>query len=107
MKQHRQNMPSTNVKDDDDVSEDLEIKRPLERKQDVMLKFMVQQRSTCTRIKSVGALSHQAEAIIWNRWEATGVISPNWHVIDDEAPAEYNDTIRKTYPSRYTLLKYC
>ena len=32
---------------------------------------------------------------IWKRWEATGVVSPNWHVLDNEAPAEFKHVIRK------------
>ncbi len=31
---------------------------------------------------------------IYARWKATGVICPNWHVLDNEAPAEFLDTIR-------------
>ena len=32
---------------------------------------------------------------VLKHWEATGVISPNWHVLDNEAPADYKDAIRK------------
>ena len=32
---------------------------------------------------------------IWKCWEATGVISPNWHVLDNEAPEEFKHVIRK------------
>ncbi|KAL7476337.1 hypothetical protein ACHAW6_002206 [Cyclotella cf. meneghiniana] len=38
MKQQQQNTQSTKVKDNDDMSEDLEIKRPIEHKQDVYVK---------------------------------------------------------------------
>jgi hypothetical protein len=31
---------------------------------------------------------------IYARWKATGVICPNWHVLDNEAPAEFLDAIR-------------
>ena len=31
---------------------------------------------------------------IYSRWKATGVICPNWHVLDNEAPAEFLDAIR-------------
>lgn len=29
------------------------------------------------------------------RWKSTGVICPNWHVLDNEAPAEFLDAIRE------------
>ncbi|KAL7478223.1 hypothetical protein ACHAW6_004002 [Cyclotella cf. meneghiniana] len=32
---------------------------------------------------------------IWKRWEATEVISPNWHVLDNEAPKDFKTNIRK------------
>jgi hypothetical protein len=31
---------------------------------------------------------------IYARWEATGVICPNWHVLDNKAPAEFLEAIR-------------
>ena len=31
---------------------------------------------------------------IYARWKATGVICPNWHVLDNEAPAEFLEAIR-------------
>ena len=31
---------------------------------------------------------------IYTRWKATGVICPNWHVLDNEAPAEFLEAIR-------------
>jgi len=30
---------------------------------------------------------------IYARWKATGVICPNWHVLDNEAPAEFLEAI--------------
>ncbi len=32
---------------------------------------------------------------IYARWKATGVICPNWHVLDNEAPAEFLEAIHK------------
>ncbi len=32
---------------------------------------------------------------VWNHWEATGVVSLNLHVLDNEAPAKYKDPISK------------
>ena len=31
---------------------------------------------------------------IYARWKATGVICPNWHVLDNKAPAEFLEAIR-------------
>jgi hypothetical protein len=31
---------------------------------------------------------------IYTRWKATGVICPNWHVLDNKAPAEFLEAIR-------------
>jgi hypothetical protein len=31
---------------------------------------------------------------IFQRWKATGVVSPNWHVLDNEAPEELKQAIR-------------
>eukprot|EP00804_Cyclotella_cryptica_P002446 CCRYP_019168-RA/>CCRYP_019168-RA protein AED:0.13 eAED:0.13 QI:0/0/0/1/0.5/0.4/5/0/1227 len=33
---------------------------------------------------------------IYQRWKATGVICPNWHVLDNEAPAEFKQAIRES-----------
>jgi hypothetical protein len=30
---------------------------------------------------------------IYARWKATGVICPNWHVLDSKAPAEFLEAI--------------
>eukprot|EP00804_Cyclotella_cryptica_P002577 CCRYP_010410-RA/>CCRYP_010410-RA protein AED:0.12 eAED:0.12 QI:0/0/0/0.5/0/0/2/0/1280 len=32
---------------------------------------------------------------IYQRWKATGVVCPNWHVLDNEAPAELKQAIRE------------
>jgi hypothetical protein len=32
---------------------------------------------------------------IYRRWKATGVICPNWHVLDNEAPADFKQVIRE------------
>ena len=32
---------------------------------------------------------------IYQRWKATGVICPNWHILDNEAPAEFKQAIRE------------
>ena len=32
---------------------------------------------------------------IYQRWKATGVVCPNWHVLDNEAPAELKQAIHK------------
>jgi hypothetical protein len=32
---------------------------------------------------------------IHNRWKATGVIAPNWHILDNEAPEEFKQAIRE------------
>eukprot|EP00804_Cyclotella_cryptica_P025968 CCRYP_002793-RD/>CCRYP_002793-RD protein AED:0.25 eAED:0.25 QI:0/-1/0/1/-1/1/1/0/824 len=32
---------------------------------------------------------------IYRRWKATGVICPNWHVLDNEAPADFKQAIRE------------
>jgi hypothetical protein len=32
---------------------------------------------------------------IYQRWKATGVICPNWHVLDNEAPEEFKQAIRE------------
>jgi hypothetical protein len=32
---------------------------------------------------------------IYARWKATGVICPNWHVLDNEAPAEFLEAIHE------------
>ena len=32
---------------------------------------------------------------IYKRWKATGVVSPNWHVLDNEAPEEFKQAIRE------------
>jgi hypothetical protein len=32
---------------------------------------------------------------IYARWKATGVICQNWHVLDNEAPAEFLEAIRE------------
>ena len=37
----------------------------------------------------------KAYQAVWKRWEATGVTSPNWHALDNEAPADYKEAIRK------------
>ncbi|KAL7475096.1 LOW QUALITY PROTEIN: hypothetical protein ACHAW6_006934 [Cyclotella cf. meneghiniana] len=37
----------------------------------------------------------KAYQAIWKRWEITGVIAPNWHVMDNEAPAEFKAAIKK------------
>ncbi len=31
---------------------------------------------------------------IYARWKAMGVICPNWHVLDNKAPAEFLEVIR-------------
>ena len=48
----------------------------------------------------------KAYQAIWKRWEITDVIAPNWHVMDNEAPAEFKANQEKwlqgqTYPSGY------
>ena len=30
---------------------------------------------------------------IFNQWKATGIVSPNWHVLDNEAPANFKQAI--------------
>jgi hypothetical protein len=37
----------------------------------------------------------EAYTRIYARWKATGVICPNWHVLDNETPAEFLETIRE------------
>ena len=37
----------------------------------------------------------EAYKTIYARWKATGVICPNWHVIDNEAPAAFLEAIRE------------
>ena len=37
----------------------------------------------------------KAYKTIWKRWEVTGVIAPNWHVMDNEAPAEFKPAIKE------------
>ncbi len=32
---------------------------------------------------------------IWERWKALGVICPNWHILDNEAPEEFKQAIRE------------
>ena len=32
---------------------------------------------------------------IYQRWKATGVICPNWHILDNEAPEEFKQAIRE------------
>ena len=32
---------------------------------------------------------------IFTRWKATGVICPNWHILDNEAPEKFNQAIRE------------
>ncbi len=32
---------------------------------------------------------------IYARWKATGVICPNWHVLDNKAPAKFLEAIRE------------
>jgi hypothetical protein len=32
---------------------------------------------------------------IFQRWKATGVICPNWHILDNEAPEEFKQAIRE------------
>jgi hypothetical protein len=36
----------------------------------------------------------QAYHAIFNRWKATGVIAPNWHILDNEAPEALKNAIR-------------
>lgn len=38
-------------------------------------------------------LTEKAYKRVYARWKATGVICPNWHVLDNEAPAEFLDAI--------------
>ncbi|KAL7480170.1 hypothetical protein ACHAW6_005874 [Cyclotella cf. meneghiniana] len=37
----------------------------------------------------------RAYKAIHNRWKATGVIAPNWHILDNEAPEEFKQAIRE------------
>ena len=37
----------------------------------------------------------EAYKTIHARWKATGVICPNWHVLDNEAPAAFLEAIRE------------
>ena len=37
----------------------------------------------------------KAYQTIFQRWKATGVITPNWHILDNEAPAELKQAIRE------------
>ena len=37
----------------------------------------------------------KAYQAIFQRWKATGVICPNWHILDNEAPAELKQAIRE------------
>jgi hypothetical protein len=43
---------------------------------------------------------------IWNRWEDSGVISPNWHILDNEAGIQDCNQKEQMYgginTSRYT-----
>ncbi|KAL7480771.1 hypothetical protein ACHAW6_006431 [Cyclotella cf. meneghiniana] len=32
---------------------------------------------------------------IYQRWKATGVTCPNWHVLDNKAPEEFKQAIRE------------
>jgi hypothetical protein len=32
---------------------------------------------------------------IYARWKATGVICPNWHILDNKAPEEFLEAIRE------------
>jgi hypothetical protein len=47
--------------------------------------------------------SRQAKALteayqkIFNRWKATGAVSPNWHILDNEAPEELKQAIRENH----------
>ena len=36
----------------------------------------------------------RAYQAIYSRWKQTGVISPNWHILDNEAPEELKTAIR-------------
>jgi len=36
----------------------------------------------------------KAYQAIFQRWKATGVICPNWHILDNEAPEELKQAIR-------------
>ena len=44
--------------------------------------------------RSAKALTKAYQAI-FQRWKATGVICPNWHILDNEAPAELKQAIRE------------
>ena len=37
----------------------------------------------------------KAYQAIFQRWKATGVICPNWHILDNEAPKELKQAIRE------------
>jgi hypothetical protein len=34
---------------------------------------------------------------IFNRWKATGAVSPNWHILDNEAPEKLKQAIRENH----------
>ena len=37
----------------------------------------------------------KAYQVIWKRWSETGVTSPNWHMMDNEAPEDFKAAIRQ------------
>jgi hypothetical protein len=50
----------------------------------------------CELIQSRKAKSlTKAYQAIFQRWKATGVICPNWHILDNEAPEELKQAIRE------------
>lgn len=128
MKQQHQKLWSTKEKEDNDKENELDMKRPIECKQDVYVKVYdstkrpmytdqtgrfpvtsskgqmdvmvavemdgyyidaepLKSRSTKDLIKAYQA--------VWKHWEATGATSPNWHVLNNEAPTDYKEAIRK------------
>jgi hypothetical protein len=34
---------------------------------------------------------------IFYRWKATGAVSPNWHILDNEAPEELKQAIHENH----------
>jgi hypothetical protein len=50
----------------------------------------------CEPLQSRSAKSHtKAYQAIFQHWKVTGVICPNWHILDKEAPAELKQAIRE------------
>jgi hypothetical protein len=50
----------------------------------------------CEPLQSLSAKSlTKAYQTIFQRWKATGVICPNWHILDNKAPEELKQAIRK------------